>query len=482
MRLRGLAGALFVALLLGSTQLSVTVETSASLSGRQQLDAAEVAFALITALVGIRLFVFKDFLRLDRPGRYVVCATGALAATWVAITAGRYLLTLRWVLSITLVEYLVFAAAWYLAFRLGWLKPRAMLDGLLIFVTALNSYALYLMFVLHLRVRASGLLSNVNVYIGLALLVTPLLLQYGARQPRRGRLLLAIINAAVLMAFVLLSGSRFALIMFPMVVIFYFVVAHPRRGSQLLKDAGIVVLLAVAVAVGTLFSNPHIGADVDRAREVPRVSTSGTTSTPPTAAATTPAVASPSVSAPSAVAPGGTATHAPATTPATPANPVPTGAPQPTGSATPRPPDAGNPDWEPRYDPPANLTHGRILARTLAVLENDWIWGTGRPVIFFDGWGYHPPHNLFLEVLVYIGLIGSLPYFALALYIPVGALRKLGIRVMRSGYLIGLAGLLGYSCFQPLITDQLVLLLIVWGVFGALSGPGCTRWRQLVTP
>ena len=103
-------------------------------------------------------------------------------------------------------------------------------------------------------------------------------------------------------------------------------------------------------------------------------------------------------------------------------------------------------------------------------------------MVFFWGWGYHPPHNMLLEVLIYIGIFGAIPYFAITFFIPVQAIRRLRRRVLSSGFLLGYSMLLGYSLLQPLITDQLIVLLAAWGIFGALSGRGATNWDQLVSP
>lgn len=492
-------GPVLVLLALLSTQLHVQIPSAASLNGTQRLDIAEVLFVVLGAVLATRLFIFGDYRRLDDQARYLLRTYALLIVVWLGLTVGRRVLTGNWVISVTLVEYLGFALAWYLVFRLGWLSKRSMLLGALGLMTVTNAWGLAMVLLAGSRVRASGLLSNINVYVGTVLLLLPLLLHWSTRTPSKPLRWLIYANAAASVALVLTSGSRFALVGLPLILLATTIVIAKSGGWGKLRDLGVLASLSLVVGLVMVLINPSILGDLTRAtsfeESAPADQTVGASpSTSPTRSATPGSSTASSPAAGAGASRSPSASPSPATTATsgsskTPAPSTPSGrasspaagpvAPSPT--PRPRPPESQIDIGDPDYDLPKNqtrdLTHGRILARSIAVLENHWLWGTGRPVIFFSGWGYHPPHNLFLEVLTFVGIFGSIPYLMIALLIPVAAIRRLGIRVLRSTYLWGVAGLFCYSMLQPLITDQLVLLMLVWGFFGALMGPGEASWK-----
>ncbi len=496
-----------------STQLHVDVRIAASVGGKQRLDLSEILFAILGVALFVSLIVRRQYRRLDRQSQYLLKAYAVLCIVWLGIVIGRRFLTLQWVISITLVEYLGFALAWYLVFRLGWLSKRSMMLGALALVTVINAWGIALVIIERSRVRASGLLSNINVYVGMALLLTPLLLHWASRNPSAWLRRLAYANVVVCSALVLTSGSRFALLVYPILLVVSAILIWRIDGARRLRELTRVAALSVAAIVVLVVLNPSLLNDLTRATTMEETTRPKATSSKQSSMVTASPTGTPrspsATGAPLSPSPTGTpqpprqtgtpSGSAQPRTPATPSSGSPTASPS-SGASTPssppgprrsraakpsssiRPADTGDPNYEAPYRRPLELTHGRILARSLAVLEKHWVWGTGRPVIFFDGWGYHPPHNLFLEVLTFIGIVGAVPYFAVALFIPIVALIRLRLRAFRSAYLIGLAALLGYSLLQPLITDQLVLLMLTWGLFGAMMGPDEADWKGLTKP
>ncbi len=464
-------GPLVVLAILASTQWFVSVPAVLSIGGTQRLDLSEMLFGVLTLIVLARLTIFGDYARLDRTARFLLWSMVVTGIIWATLTVVRYLVTAKLVVSITVMEYLVFALVAYLAARLGWVGRRAMMDGAIAFYTAVNLVALGLVAFKGMRVRGSDLLGNANIYVAMVMLLSPVLLQYAAGRASALRNLLVLTNVGVGLAMVLLSGSRFALVMVPAELIIFFLFTNRARLRA--QRRNILILAAATLGLATLLLaiNPQLIADLDRARSGEEtVSAEPRPTSRPTASLSTHPSASPL--------PSGTVTEAPQSSPS--ASPTPT--PPSSDPATERT-ESTDPTWEEPYAQPELLTHSRIFARSMAVLSEHWLWGTGRSVIFFDGWGFHPPHNLFLELLVYFGVFGTVPYLMVCLHPPVAGLRRLGIRgVLRSGFLIGYVTVLGYSLFQPLITDQLILLLLSWGIFGALSGPGRTDWRGVMEP
>lgn len=462
-----LLGSTIVFLALVSTQLTLTIKIGVSLSGSRQVNLSEPLFVLVTTVVAARL-IAGDWKKLDESARFLVKATGALVATWFTLTVFRRILTARWVISITLVEILVFAVATYLIFRLGWLGRRAAYYGVFAFFTLANCAGLYLVIIEQMRVRATGLLANINVYVGFVLFLIPIMLRLAETTGRRWVRLLILANCSIAGAMVLLSGSRFAALMGPLVVLVYFLVSSRLRvGLRVARlatlGAGICVVIALMVGL-----NPAMIEDFNRASPINLPSPTAPASSPAASSSASAAPTSSTGAMPSAASARPTSA-APATAAAQP--------PAPTSTAAPSTPPSSDPDFEPGGV--KLLSHERILRRSLAVLSEHWMWGTGRPVIFFTGWGYHPPHNLFLEAFVFLGIPGSVPYLMVALYIPWMLLRKLGWRLLSNAFALGTAAVFGYSMLQPLMTDYLVLLVLVWGLFGAMSGPGKTNWPRI---
>lgn len=482
-------GPILVALVLLSTQLSIKISSGASLGGQRTVNAAEVAFVLLTLAIAVRLVLRRGWGELDESARFLVKMAVVLALVWFTLVVCRLVLTTRLTLSVTVVMYLVFALVWYLVFRLGYLSKSAMLNGALIALTVVNLAGLWIVLVQGNRVRSAGLLSNINVYVGLVLLLTPVLLQYGNETRNRWITGMSYANIGIAATLVLLSGSRFALIGYPVELVLYFTLVAGGMMRRRLRNIALMIVGVGLLGGALILANPQLLGDLDRARSGEATTSADATTALATPSSTRTSGLSPSSSAtPTTTATG--ASRTPISSPRTPgstSSATTTPRPRPTPSA-PGPPGPivqgaeNNPDYEPGTKVPQNLTHARVLKRSLEVASAHWLWGTGRSVIYFWGWGYHPPHNMFLEVLIYLGVFGAIPYFCITLFIPIQALKRLGKRTLSSGFLLGYSMLLGYSLLQPLITDQLIVLLAAWGLFGGLSGRGQTKWEQLVSP
>lgn len=423
------SGAVTLVLLL-LTQVYVSAPSVASVGGTKSLGLSEaLGIGLVLVVAGLLLRPTWRR-RLPPYGFYLMIAATTLAATWAVLWVVRLLMTGRRTISVTLIEFLFIAVAFALLILLRVLSARGVILGLLAFLTCIHAWALVMGMVADDTFRSIGLLGNINYYIGAVLVCLPFVLYWGMQQTQGWARYVAFGNVAVALCIVALSGSRFG---GPAVVgellIFFVMIdrrplrrrfamvgallacvavlggAYMARNSQYMTDFGRTVNLS-SIIYGTEPDTQKIEEEYRRQGEkdnADQINEQDRFTTP------------------------------------------------------------GDPDHDPPVEGVNILNHSRVKERAIAVAQENWLWGTGRHSVYFSGYGYHPPHNIGLEVLIHLGIFGVVPYFALALG-GFGLTRKWRDPLVRA-HLLGAAALLGFSMFQPLMSESLVCLLILWGLF-----------------
>lgn len=424
-----LTTALGVLFLLG-TQFYISIPSPASVSGTKSLAVGEV-LGLAFGAYALWLYAHRaNRERIGRLGHYLVGASVVMTVVWAAMVILRGALDHRKSFSVTMIEFLLIAVAIALLVLMRAVSPRTIYLTVLVTFAVLHAWLLARI-ILGGRIRAVGLLGNINVYIGLVLLSLPVVLYWCRREPVRWLRWTILGNVAFAIATVAVSGSRFGGpgMIASLTLFMLFIDDRPWRE----RLRWLAVLLISSIIITGLFMARNTRHITDFGRTLNLQSVIHGTE-PDTEEIEQ----------------------------------------EQAGKDKPPPPpnehDKLSTPGDPDHDLPPKeglniLNHTRVQARTIAVIKEHPFLGIGRPGPYFSGWGYHPAHNIAFEALLNFGAPGVVPYFAVALA-GAGALglRRSWTRPSRA-YLLGFAGLLGFSFFQPLMSESLICLSISWGLF-----------------
>lgn len=425
--LRGNRVALAVLALFVSTQVTLQVANPFSVNGYKALNLAEIPLMVLSAWVLFQLAFRGGWQRLTKLGRTIFVLTCVSVATWAGMVMLRKVVEGKLVVAVTVVEYLVFSVAAFLATELLRLNAVQIIRGMLAFLTATNLWAIGWVLAGE-TVREMGLLGNINFYVGVALMVVPMLTVHGARTRHAAERWLVIANLGLLFSLVILSGSRFGGLAIICILGATLVLVHPSPWRTRLAQAGAALGIAVAVFAGLVIANPAQLSDVGRTFNIMSVVRGEEPDTKK--------IEEKHKNDPK---------------------------PPPKPSEQDRFTTAGDPDHDPIPEGLNILNHTRVTKRSLAVVGEHWLLGIGRIGPYFSGWGYHPAHNVVLELILYQGMFGALPWLTIILSGVVGAWRAPD----RKAWVLGFAALFAFAQLQPLLTDSLSTLLPLWLLLGA---------------
>ncbi|GAA1913635.1 O-antigen ligase family protein [Nocardioides hwasunensis] len=421
--------------LLVSTQIVVTVPNPFSLGGGKSLPLAEIPLVIITVWLVVSFFRRRD-VRFAPDDLYLIWGVLLFAATVIVVTALRALTQDLLTLSTTSLEYMTLGIAFYFTIRLRWFTTHHLVLAIHGLLLVAEATALFRVVFEGTTLRFSAPMGNVNVYVGFALLVMPVLIWYGISRSSRMLLLLTLGQMAIVVAFVALSGSRFGGLALLIELTAIFLLVDDRRWRTRLSNIGLSAVTCGLIMGAILVVSPATSKDIQRTLNVMSAVTGQEVASagddPPSDAewrALPPVAGGPGVDVP--------------TDPAS--------------------VDPGNPDIDVRPDDQS--LRARFGPRATAVAHDHWLLGTGRPVVFYYGYGYSTSHSIIFDPVIAFGVFGAVALWALLLRVPISMARAVrGSRRARAVSL-GVALLLAYSFFEPLIDSVLVIGLMYWGLF-----------------
>lgn len=432
---RGLVRIIVLAVLLVATQITVTVPNPASLGSGKSLPLAEVPLAL-SALWLIGSWLRHRDVRLTTDDRVLAVGVVAFTVLLVVVTVLKAVLEHRHAVSTTALENLWAGVTFYFLFRRGWFTTHHVVMATHALLVYAEVTALFRVVTQHSTLRLSAPLTNANMYVGLALLVLPYLVYYAVTAASRALLWWTLGQMATIVAFVALSGSRFGGVALVTELVLIFLLLYRRPWGTRFLHAGLSALICFAVIGVVVTASPETADDFKRTINVgsalsgQSVPSAGEEQTSPKAWSELPRVMA------------GVPGHWP---------------------TDPSKVDRGDPDVD-VWTPDRSL-RPRLWPRAFHVISEHWALGTGRPVIFYYGYGYETPHSIALDPVVSMGIFGALVLWALLLWVPIRALAQVRRSRHAVALLLGAVFLLACSLFQPLIDSVLVLGLLYWGLF-----------------
>jgi len=437
--------ALRVALLSGllwATQVVVTVRNPFSLGGGKALPLAEIPMVLVALALAVWWSRHRDA-ALDRDDRFLVIGALVFAAALVLISALRVVLDHRHAVSTTSVEVTLCGIAFYFLLRRGWFHAVELVLAIHVLLVLAELTALLRVVAHGTTLRMSAPLTNANMYVGLALLVLPVLVWFGVNTTSKVLRWSTIAQLAVVVAFVALSGSRFGGVALILELLLVLALVDHRPWSRRLLDAAASAAICLALMAAVIAVSPETSADF---RRTLNVGSAVAMEEPPSAGDQVTSVKD--WSQLPRVMGGGK-------------GPLPT---------SPGRVDRGDPDvdvWTSQRS-----LRPRLWPRALRVAREHWALGTGRPVIFYYGYGYETPHSVVFDPVISMGVFGALVLWILLLWVPLSLVRQ--IRSSRSvrALVLGCLLLLAFSLFQPLIDSVLVLGLVYFGLYAVVPQRG----------
>nr|MDD6336351.1 O-antigen ligase [bacterium] len=446
--------AIFIALLLWCTQITFSIPNPISVSNKASINVATIALlAVFVWIILYRLIFKRGFCRLSKQGKAIFGLSAVFALACVVLLVLRFVVWNRLTISVSMTLSIALAVTFYYLFELHILTKSSMLKGSTLFVSSMNVYALMLMIYYHGEVRTSQMihfLGNINVYIGLIVFCTPLILQFCRKASNRSvRTILLIGNIFITSVMLVLSGSRYGFLcyLFELILIYFVMYGFCWKGKVMALAGSLFACVILVVGI-CCYWNPYVRHSVQRTIYYPNAVLSRVF-------------------------------HVEIRLPASdhiPDDPLDI-LPEP---SEPSDDPAGGEEWtncelsDPDHEAPSangvvqSLTRPRLWARTRNVLQKYWPLGTGRDALYMWGWGYQSTHNFILDAVLCHGVVGAVIYLLLSCFPLYSLLFRKNKSIDQKLYCIGFLLLLGYSMLQPLLSNKLVILLAVWGCYGAL--------------
>jgi hypothetical protein len=427
--------------LLVSTQIVVTVPNPLSLGSGKSLPLAEIPLALIAVWLVVWWVRHRD-VRLDPDDRYLVVGAVVFGVVLGGVTVLRAVLQHRTAVSTTSWENVCLGIVFYFMLRRRWFTTHELVLAIHALLVVAEVTALVKVVTESTTLRLAAPLTNANMYVGLALLTLPFLLWYAVNGPSKLLLWWTLGQMATVVAFVALSGSRFGGVALVVELVVVFLLLDHRAWSARLLNVGLSAAMCLVVTGLVLVASPETSADFQRTINVgsalagQSVPSAGEAETKPQDWAKLPRVM---------------------------------GADSQDWPTNPAMVDPGNPDVD-VWTPERSL-RPRLWPRALDVLHDHWVLGTGRPVLFYYGYGYQTPHSIVFDPLVSMGVFGALALWALLARVLLSLVREVRSSRRVGSVLLGAVVLLACSLIQPLVDSVLVLSLLYWGLFAV----GLTR-------
>ncbi|MGL5406743.1 MAG: O-antigen ligase family protein [Propionibacteriaceae bacterium] len=425
--------AIAIAALLLMTQFAIFIPNPASTSGSKTFNMAELplligGFFILWQLIRTPWSTWSKF------SKYLITASVLSTIAWIASIVARKVLTGSTPLQITPIEYLLLGV---IAFLISERAKVTLLDatyGLLGFLFTTNIYSL-IKLAQGITVRRQSLLGNTNLYVGVVLMIMPVILLMISRTASKKLYWVSLFTSAHTIAIIALSGSRFGGVASLFMLFLTFLIADRRPWKKKLIFFTTLAILAAVIFGGLILSNKNQLHDVARTFNIGSVITGSEPDTEDIKKEDTQRRKE------------GKKVEQKFT-------------------EQDRFTTLGDPDHDvPPAPPQLNIfNHSRVAHRSIAVLKDHWLLGTGRIGPYFSGYGYQPAHNIIMEIILYMGIFGAPFFFAILFSGPFAARNSKD----RYAWLLGFCGLVAFAMFQPLLSDALVTILPLWLTLGGL--------------
>lgn len=428
---------IFVFVLIFFSQITIIVPNFVT-SSMTKISVSDIIFALcLIYFIIYKLVIKRGFTSLSKSEKLVFWVCVALTLYFILAIPVRYLLYDKLTISITVIKIILWAGTIFFAIKQTKIAYNSLIKASAVFLTFMNLWCIVNILALNNYVRDTQILGtiNINVYVGYALLTSPVIISYFARIKKAHIFLSGLIISSV--CILALSGSRVGLWMY-LVEFTILIIVNRKQVNYLLKPLFVSCTIVVSVGlVGILHQiSPAMRVDIERSFYYPITVLNSVFQ------------ADIEVDEESIVG----------------------DKPMSDEQLAVYHDDLSDPDAEDIVgsDTLFSLTRDRIYRKTFAVFEKYWLFGTGRHALYFTDWGYNSPHNYVFEILLYFGVVGSLIYLIFIFFPVYNAIRSAKKNIRYIYFLIGFGMVFIYSMVEPLLSDKILIIGTIWAVFSAL--------------
>ncbi len=444
------------ALLLFATQVIVQIPNPFSVNKAASVNLATLVLIVVFIWVVLyRIMIKKDYRKLTQNGKTIFWLSVFFSATYFLLMIMRFWILDRLTISVSMIFTLALSITLYFTVDLKILNEAVVKKGTVVFLSALNFYALCLIFYYTGNIRYSAginLLGNINVYVGVVLVSLPILVSYIKENwYNKRKKILFIYNIVATSLMLLFSGSRYGFLAYGFELCLMYIVLFGFRWKKKIIGIALGMLSFIIIFTSiTCVINDDASLNVRRTLYYPltviskvfdlNISFEDTSGDDELGENSDMMLDEDFEEDLEDLLLGGE---------------VPLS--DPDGET---PPEDGIID---------SLTRQRLFKRAFNILQEYWLLGTGRDAMYMWGWGYQSSHNIVIDAILCYGILGGIIYLVLSCF-PIWKLmvtrkRTWEISICCIGFLL----LLFYSMLQPLLTNKMVITLIMWGYFGVMS-------------
>lgn len=379
------------------------------------------------------------------------------AVSFVILTIIRIYVTRSFNLSIALTEMITFAFFFSYLVKLNIFKKEVVLMSFSAVLTFTNIQALLCILVSNVNLRSLPLMGNVNIYTSYVFISAPFLIYEYQNYKNKFTKLLLYGNLTMCLVLFPLTGSRVASAGILFLLIAVYVLIYKKIYFSIIKKLVIISFFAILPLVYFYSTNVAIKTDVNRTLSFLTVLKSGDSGETDTSSKENNGENTESISDNS----GETDTSSKKNN----------------GDIT----DSENKEV---IDNSKNVVEQNntdtsestllestpnlrkdLLVRSIQLLQENPLLGTGRPTIFVNKVGNFTIHNYIFEVFLNYGLIVGCMYFVVALIPLFTILKNLKKRTAITKTLVFSVGYLLvfiYSMVEPILSSKIVVLLPLW--------------------
>lgn len=212
----------------------------------------EIFIILLCIVTFIDTIKNKKKLKLDK--KYILYLL-AFIIWFIILTIYRYVFYQTLTGGFIIFRVLFFPIVLCILFKQYDINKKDILFALLLFISIINLYQIYSLIFVSNSFRVIGALKNINIYLTFVVSSTPMMITYLLKSKdfyksvvfRRTISILIILNIILITTFVFLSGSRLAILIYPVVSILSFFFNYKFNKRSIIKFLSIFIVSMVLI-------------------------------------------------------------------------------------------------------------------------------------------------------------------------------------------------------------------------------------------
>lgn len=239
---------LIVFFLLLSTQVKIMIS---NFQENMLQDTAITLCEIILIIVSLYYIIYKIILKkeydcLSKYSKKVLLFCFLFIMSYIGMMLYR-IIDNNIVLSTSMTLAISLSAMFFIMVDMDYLKYNDILKGVGLFLLIENFYLIILFIFFKDNIRSISVLGNINIYIGVILFFTPIYYMHLINQKKFSLLIFQVVSSALI---IILSGSRFAFVVYPMeLILFYNIVYNFKISISRLLLIVLICLFGISILI-----------------------------------------------------------------------------------------------------------------------------------------------------------------------------------------------------------------------------------------